>query len=75
MCLHNDSGSSLTIGVNAHSNPNIAWSPRVFQAYYSVSLESVLIAGKALKVPAKTINGNFFSFLTVTSFYGNFGLF
>jgi len=59
MCLHNDSGSSLTIGLNAHSNPNIYWSPRVFKAYYSVKLEQVLVGGKALSVSEKIINGKF----------------
>jgi hypothetical protein len=59
MCLHNDSGSSLTIGLNAHSNPNIYWSPRVAQAYYSVKLEQVLVGGKALSVSQKTINGKY----------------
>jgi len=59
MCLHNDSGSSLTIGLNAHSNPNIAWAPRAFKAYYSVSLDSISIAGKTLSVSQKVLNGKF----------------
>jgi hypothetical protein len=59
MCLHNDSGSSLTVGIDAHSNPNIAWSPRVFKAYYSVTLESMMVSGQALKVPPKSINGKY----------------
>jgi len=59
MCLHNDSGSSLTIGLNAHDNTNIAWSPRVFKAYYSVGVDSISIAGQALSVSKKILNGKF----------------
>ena len=59
MCLHNDSKSSMTLGLNGHSNSAISWSPRVGDAYYAVKTEQLLIGGKALNVSPKVINGKY----------------
>jgi len=62
MCLMKD-GGSISLGVNEHDNPNVAFTPTMQNGgrliYYPVNLTDMKINGQSINVNSNTLNGNY----------------
>lgn len=62
MCLQSN-GGSFSLGLNAHSNPDIIWTPTVKNQgeiiYYPVSLTDLKLNGKSLGINSTLLNGQY----------------